>query len=126
MTALSAKRLISKLALSAAFCTAVYAAVPNMALAEVDNNEDTYRYLNLFGDVFERVKAEYVEEVDDQTLIESAINGMLTSLDPHSSYLNEDSFRDMQVQTRGEFGSSEVSMPLMAFSTSLLSSTGST
>ena len=67
-------------------------------------NEDTYRLLNLFGDVFERVRATYVEDITDQQLIESAITGMLTSLDPHSSYLNAKNFRDMQVQTRGKFG----------------------
>jgi carboxyl-terminal processing protease len=65
---------------------------------------DTYRQLNLFGDVFERVRADYVEKPDDAKLIESAINGMLTGLDPHSSYMDSKSFRDMQVQTRGEFG----------------------
>src|SRR3712207_4719956 len=65
---------------------------------------DTFRQLKLFGDVFERVRAEYVEEVTDQKLIESAINGMLTALDPHSGYLDTDKYRDMQVQTRGEFG----------------------
>ena len=65
---------------------------------------ETYRQLNLFGDVFERVRAEYVDEVTDQKLIESAINGMLTSLDPHSSFLNAKSFKDMRVQTKGEFG----------------------
>jgi carboxyl-terminal processing protease len=65
---------------------------------------DTYRQLNLFGDVFERVRADYVEKPDDSKLIESAINGMLNSLDPHSSYMDPKSFRDMQVQTRGEFG----------------------
>jgi carboxyl-terminal processing protease len=68
------------------------------------NTSDTYRALNLFGDVFERVRAEYVEKVSDEDLVESAINGMLTSLDPHSSYMNRKSFQDMQVQTRGEFG----------------------
>ncbi len=67
-------------------------------------SSETYRQLNLFGDVFERVRADYVEEVSDKELIESAINGMLTSLDPHSSYLNPERFEDMQVQTRGEFG----------------------
>lgn len=72
--------------------------------AQSSNSSDTYRQLNLFGDVFERVRAEYVEQVTDEQLIESAINGMLTSLDPHSSYLNKKSFQDMQVQTRGEFG----------------------
>jgi len=64
---------------------------------------DTYRQLNLFGDVFERIRADYVEEPDDAKLIESAINGMLSSLDPHSSYLNSKDYQDMQVQTRGEF-----------------------
>ena len=68
------------------------------------NSSETYRQLNLFGDVFERVRADYVNDVSDEKLIESAINGMLTALDPHSSYLNPKSFRDMQVQTRGEFG----------------------
>ncbi len=65
---------------------------------------DTYRQLNLFGDVFERVRADYVEKPDDAKLIESAINGMLAGLDPHSSYMDPKSFRDMQIQTRGEFG----------------------
>jgi len=65
---------------------------------------DTYRQLNLFGDVFERVRASYVEKPDDSKLIESAINGMLAGLDPHSSYMDTKSYRDMQVQTRGEFG----------------------
>ncbi len=68
------------------------------------NNADTYRLLSLFGDVFERVRNEYVEPVSDEQLIEAALNGMLTSLDPHSGYLNAKSFRDMQVQTKGEFG----------------------
>jgi carboxyl-terminal processing protease len=65
---------------------------------------DTYRQLNLFGDVFERVRADYVEKPEDSKLIETAINGMLAGLDPHSSYMDPKSFRDMQVQTRGEFG----------------------
>jgi carboxyl-terminal processing protease len=65
---------------------------------------DTYRELNLFGDVFERVRSDYVEKPDDSKLVESAINGMLAGLDPHSSYMDPKSFRDMQVQTRGEFG----------------------
>jgi carboxyl-terminal processing protease len=66
--------------------------------------DDAYRQLNLFGDVFERVRADYVEKPDDSKLIESAISGMLTGLDPHSSYMDPKSFRDMQVQTSGEFG----------------------
>ncbi len=71
------------------------------------NNEgysETYKQLNLFGDVFERVRADYVEEVSDKQLIENALNGMLSSLDPHSGYLNEDKFKEMRVETRGEFG----------------------
>ncbi len=69
-----------------------------------NNTSETYRQLDLFGDVFERVRADYVKEVGDEELIEAAINGMLSSLDPHSSYLSPKSFKDMQVQTRGEFG----------------------
>jgi carboxyl-terminal processing protease len=63
-----------------------------------------YRQLDLFATVFERIRSDYVEEVDDRQLIESAINGMLASLDPHSSYLSQESFQDMQVQTKGSFG----------------------
>lgn len=68
------------------------------------SDSETYRQLSLFGDVFERVRADYVEPTEDSKLVEYAINGMLTSLDPHSSYMTPKSFRDMQVQTRGEFG----------------------
>ncbi|RED12260.1 S41 family peptidase [Pontivivens insulae] len=67
-------------------------------------NATTYEYLDLFGSIFERVRADYVEEVDDRDLIEAAINGMLTSLDPHSSYLPPQDYSDMREQTRGEFG----------------------
>jgi carboxyl-terminal processing protease len=67
-------------------------------------SSDTYRELNLFGDVFERIRSDYVEVPDERLLIESAINGMLAGLDPHSSYLTPDSFKDMQVQTSGKFG----------------------
>ena len=67
-------------------------------------SSETYRQLNLFGDVFERVRADYVDEVQDKELIESAIDGMLISLDPHSSYLNPEKYEEMQVQTKGEFG----------------------
>jgi carboxyl-terminal processing protease len=74
------------------------------ASARAAAGADTYRQLNLFGDVFERVRADYVEKPDDAKLIESAVNGMLNALDPHSSYMDAKSFRDMQVQTRGEFG----------------------
>jgi len=68
------------------------------------NQQDVYKQLNLFGEVYERVRSEYVEEIKDKDLIEAAINGMLQSLDPHSSYLNSDSFEEMKVQTKGEFG----------------------
>ncbi len=67
-------------------------------------NSDIYRHLDLFGDVLERVRSDYVESPNDEKLIESAINGMLSNLDPHSAFLNAKHFRDMQVQTRGEFG----------------------
>ena len=76
---------------------------PAIGVAQ-NKTSETYRQLNLFGEVFERVRADYVEGVSDEQLVEAAINGMLTSLDPHSSYLNAKNFRDMQVQTRGEFG----------------------
>ena len=74
------------------------------AWAQDGGRAETYRLLNLFSDVFERVRAEYVEPINDRDAVENAINGMLTGLDPHSSYLNQRSYRDMQVQTRGEFG----------------------
>lgn len=67
-------------------------------------NSELYRQLDLFGDVFERVRSDYVEKPDDTMLIENAINGMLAALDPHSSYMSPKNYRDMQVQTRGEFG----------------------
>lgn len=88
-------------ALSIGVC--VLALQPVTAHSE-NGKPDTYRELTLFGDVFERVRSEYVTEVKDKDLIEAAINGMLTSLDPHSSFLNEDSWKEMQVQTKGEFG----------------------
>ena len=67
-------------------------------------NTSVYEQLDLFGDIFERIRSQYVEDVDEAELIEAAINGMLSSLDPHSSYLPPDDFTDMRVQTRGEFG----------------------
>lgn len=67
-------------------------------------SRSTYKQLHLFGDIFERIRADYVEKPDEEKLIEAAVNGMLSSLDPHSNYLNAKTFRDMQVQTRGEFG----------------------
>ncbi|WP_417524626.1 S41 family peptidase [Marinovum sp.] len=71
---------------------------------EESRSGNVYEQLDLFGDIFERIRAQYVEEVDEGDLIEAAINGMLTSLDPHSSYLSPDDAADMRVQTRGEFG----------------------
>src|SRR5215210_6741854 len=67
-------------------------------------SSETYRQLNIFGDVFEKVRSDYVEAPNEAKLIEGAINGMLTSLDPHSSYLSPNEFKEMQTQTRGEFG----------------------
>ncbi|WP_323781008.1 S41 family peptidase [Thalassovita sp.] len=71
---------------------------------EAAKQTNVYEQLDLFGDIFERIRAQYVEEVDEEKLIEAAINGMLTSLDPHSSYLSPDDAADMRVQTRGQFG----------------------
>jgi carboxyl-terminal processing protease len=71
---------------------------------EAGRNTSVYEQLDLFGDIFERIRSQYVEQVDEKKLIEAAINGMLTSLDPHSSYLSPEDAADMQVQTRGEFG----------------------
>lgn len=68
------------------------------------NYDETYKMLNLFGDVFERARLQYVDPIEDKELIENAVNGMLTALDPHSSYLNPKNFEDMQVSTRGSFG----------------------
>ncbi len=74
------------------------------ASAATSSKADTYKLLGLFGDVFDRVRADYVEVPDEKKMIESAINGMLTSLDPHSSYMDASSFQDMNEKTRGEFG----------------------
>lgn len=71
---------------------------------EAESSSSLYQQLDLFGDIFERIRGQYVEEVDSKKLMEAAINGMLTSLDPHSSYMAADAFSDMQVQTRGQFG----------------------
>jgi carboxyl-terminal processing protease len=86
--------------------TATVVLHPNLVASSSANAaaSDTYRDLNLFGDVFEKIRTDYVEKPDEEKLVEAAINGMLTSLDPHSSYMDAKSYRDMQVQTRGEFG----------------------
>ncbi|MBV9833634.1 MAG: S41 family peptidase [Alphaproteobacteria bacterium] len=100
--------------LTAATAVALFLTLPAVAFAQskapddkskpkVDRSE-IYQQLNLFGDILERVRNDYVEPPNEKDLIENAINGMLSSLDPHSSYMNPKSFKDMQVQTRGEFG----------------------
>jgi carboxyl-terminal processing protease len=71
---------------------------------EAGKDSSVYEQLDLFGNIFERIRGQYVEPVETEKLIEAAINGMLTSLDPHSSYLSAKDFEDMQVQTKGEFG----------------------
>jgi carboxyl-terminal processing protease len=90
-----------KLVAAVAVAAWLVAAAP---VAAQGNTSETYRQLNLFGEVFERVRADYVEEISDRKLIEDAINGMLSTLDPHSSFMNARAFRDTQIQTRGEFG----------------------
>jgi len=97
-------RLRAMAGIAAAFTAGAVAGPFVSAWAQEGSRAETYRLLNLFGDVFERVRAEYVEPVNDREVIENAINGMLQGLDPHSSYMNLRNFRDMQVQTRGEFG----------------------
>ena len=67
-------------------------------------NKETYEYLDLFGQIFDRVRSGYVEEVTDEELIEKAIDGMLTGLDPHSGYMNEEVWQEMQTDTKGKFG----------------------
>lgn len=87
-----------------AVVAAIGGAAATIVFTQAIAGTDTYRQLNLFGDVFERVKNDYVRETKDAELVESAINGMLNGLDPHSSYLNPKNFSDMQVSTRGEYG----------------------
>jgi len=90
------KKLLTLISVSVmAFSSPVYAS---------NSEQDTMKLLDLFGDVFEKVREEYVEQPSDKELIEAAINGMLTDLDPHSSYLNAEAYGEMQVQTKGEFG----------------------
>ena len=103
MTFLSKQRLLVLAAMILGAFSALFLIAPLTTKAQ-SNNEETYRQLTLFGDVFQRVREDYVEEVADQDLVEAAINGMLTSLDPHSAYLPDDNFQKMQVQTRGKFG----------------------
>lgn len=100
---------MSRLILAAGFglslgvMTALQFAAPVLAQSSSERSS-VYEQLDLFGDIFERIRSQYVEEVDEAELIEAAINGMLTSLDPHSSYMSPKAAADMRVQTRGEFG----------------------
>jgi len=102
--------MIRKVLLSAGLGASLALSVSSLALAAdsknapANNSPETYRLLGLFGDVLERVRNDYVEPVTDDQLIEAALNGMLTSLDPHSNYMNAKNFKDMQVQIKGEFG----------------------
>ena len=96
--------LVAGAVLGAATTTAAYKTSLVMGSPASAAASDTYRDLNLFGDVFEKIRTDYVEKPDESKLVEAAINGMLSSLDPHSSYMDAKSYRDMQVQTRGEFG----------------------
>ncbi|MBY0335290.1 MAG: S41 family peptidase [Acetobacteraceae bacterium] len=91
-------------AVAGAFAAGIVVGPLVAAWAQDGGRAETYRLLQLFGDVFSRVRAEYVEPVQDRDLVENALNGMLSGLDPHSAYLSPRNFRDMQVQTRGEFG----------------------
>ncbi|MEQ8369540.1 MAG: S41 family peptidase, partial [Alphaproteobacteria bacterium] len=91
-------------AISAAFVAILLLVGTGGPRAQSQDNPDTYQLLSLFGDVFERIRTQYVEDISDEELIEAAISGMLTSLDPHSGYMDPETFRDMQVDTRGEFG----------------------
>ena len=88
----------------AAFAAATTVFNVSRTYSATSSNSEIYKQLDLFGDVLERVRTDYVERPDDSMLIDAAINGMLSALDPHSAYLNPKSFRDMQVQTKGEFG----------------------
>ena len=93
--------------LTSLLCLGLFTTPTTSSLAKKSLEKDannTYELLNLFGEVMERAKATYVEDVDDKKLIEAAINGMLVSLDPHSSYLDEQSFKYMNEQTKGKFG----------------------
>ena len=95
------RKIVSTAAL--AFATVAFVSVAPASAAKTDKSE-IYRLLELFGDVFERVRTDYVEQTSEEELVEAAIQGMLQSLDPHSSYLNKKTFKDMRVQTKGEFG----------------------
>ena len=88
-------------AFTAATALTTFLSIGPVSAAE---NKDTYKLMDLFADVFQRVRSEYVEPVNDEDLVEAALNGMLSSLDPHSSYLNPKGAKDMEINTKGEFG----------------------
>ena len=102
------KNLLFFLGAAGGACLTLLVTAPQGALwtasARADAGPNTYSELNLFGEVFERVRTDYVEKPDDTKLIEGAINGMVTALDPHSRYMNDKAWRDMQETTHGEFG----------------------
>jgi len=86
------------------YFTAFLIFLGSFSAQSASKNKETYEYLDLFGQIFDRVRSEYVEEVTDQELIEKAIDGMLTGLDPHSGYMNEEVWQEMQMDTQGKFG----------------------
>ena len=91
----------------AIFCATLFMAgmlIPTLTTAQSSSKEETYRQLGLFGDIFQRVRESYVDEIEDRELVEAAITGMLNSLDPHSTFLNTDTFSEMKEQTKGRFG----------------------
>src|SRR5215212_5394600 len=98
------RRLLFSLGTLAGAGLATLVSQTNVFPGAVAASSETYRQLSLFGNVFDKVRTDYVERPDETKLIEGAINGMLTSLDPHSSYMSPNEFRDMQVETQGEFG----------------------
>ncbi|MBO6519620.1 MAG: S41 family peptidase [Rhodospirillales bacterium] len=97
-------RMISTLGAATLALGMIAWSVPAFAVDAKKNDEETYRLLSLFGDVFERVRAEYVEPPSEEEMIEAAITGMLAALDPHSSYMNAKTYKEMKVNTSGEFG----------------------
>ena len=86
------------------YCVVLLIFLGSFSAQSASKNKETYEYLDLFGQIFDRVRSEYVEEVTDQELIEKAIDGMLTGLDPHSGYMNEEVWQEMQMDTQGKFG----------------------
>ncbi len=86
------------------YCIALLIFLGSFSAQSASKNKETYEYLDLFGQIFDRVRSQYVEEVTDQELIEKAIDGMLTGLDPHSGYMNEEVWQEMQMDTQGKFG----------------------